>query len=355
MTSCRHLSVADLADGAGELELDPDGAPLAPYGVVELDPADLTPRLLAAAVRRLAAARTAVLVGHAKQQLSATADPLLRALSVTVVSAPRGADDRELPPTCVGADEPEAALAAIGATVRADPLASLTLRDLLRVTTAVDVVGGLVAESFAYSMLLAGPEFARWRAAHPPRLVPAAAGEPVLLTRDGRSLEIRLNRPDRRNAFGHTVRDALVEALALPLADETIERVLLVGNGPAFCSGGDLDEFGTTPDVATAHQIRLRQAAGLALHRLGDRAEVTLHGACVGAGIEIPAFASVVRARADVEIVLPELSMGLVPGAGGTVSLSRRIGRWRTEYLALTGRPIGLRTALAWGLVDAAL
>ncbi len=69
----------------------------------------------------------------------------------------------------------------------------------------------------------------------------------------------------------------------------------------------------------------------------------------------MPAFARRVLARPDLSVRLPELSMGLVPGAGGTVSLPRRIGRWRTEYLALTGEPIGLATALDWGLVDEAL
>jgi enoyl-CoA hydratase/carnithine racemase len=50
---------------------------------------------------------------------------------------------------------------------------------------------------------------------------------------------------------------------------------------------------------------------------------------------------------------LPELGLGLIPGAGGTVSVTRRIGRWRTAYLVLSGRTIGVETARAWGLVDA--
>jgi enoyl-CoA hydratase/carnithine racemase len=57
--------------------------------------------------------------------------------------------------------------------------------------------------------------------------------------------------------------------------------------------------------------------------------------------------------REGTRIRLPELAMGLVPGAGGTVSLPRRICRWRTAFLDLSGAPIELSTALAWGLVDA--
>jgi enoyl-CoA hydratase/carnithine racemase len=59
-----------------------------------------------------------------------------------------------------------------------------------------------------------------------------------------------------------------------------------------------------------------------------------------------------VRAHPDTVLGLPELSLGLIPGAGGTVSISRRIGRWRTAYLVLSGRTIDAPTALRWGLVD---
>ena len=56
--------------------------------------------------------------------------------------------------------------------------------------------------------------------------------------------------------------------------------------------------------------------------------------------------------RPDATLGLPELALGLIPGAGGTVSITRRIGRWRTAYLVLSGQTIGPSTALDWGLVD---
>jgi enoyl-CoA hydratase/carnithine racemase len=77
-----------------------------------------------------------------------------------------------------------------------------------------------------------------------------------------------------------------------------------------------------------------------------------LHGACVGSGIELPAFAGRVLAAPDTTIALPEVGLGLLPGAGGTVSLPRRIGRHRTALLALARPSIDASTALAWGLVD---
>jgi enoyl-CoA hydratase/carnithine racemase len=77
-----------------------------------------------------------------------------------------------------------------------------------------------------------------------------------------------------------------------------------------------------------------------------------VHGACVGAGTELPAFVAQVVARPDATFQLPEVPMGLIPGAGGTVSLPRRIGRQRTAYMAITGSTIDAATALAWHLVD---
>ncbi len=79
---------------------------------------------------------------------------------------------------------------------------------------------------------------------------------------------------------------------------------------------------------------------------------VGLHGACLGAGIELPAFAGRVVAADDARLGLPELDLGLVPGAGGTVSLPARIGRHRTLRLLLMGGTISAPVALEWGLVD---
>jgi enoyl-CoA hydratase/carnithine racemase len=65
------------------------------------------------------------------------------------------------------------------------------------------------------------------------------------------------------------------------------------------------------------------------------------------------AFCGHVQAERDSVIGLPELALGLIPGAGGTVSITRRIGRWRTAYLVMSGRTVTAATALEWGLIDA--
>jgi enoyl-CoA hydratase/carnithine racemase len=214
------------------------------------------------------------------------------------------------------------------------------------------VRAALDAESLAYSTLLGGTEFRAWLATRTPREVPVAAGDPVLVRRVGDRLLLRLNRPERRNAYGREMRDALVEALRVAVYDDTVAQVLIDGAGPVFCAGGDLDEFGTAPDPVTAHLVRTRAGAARLIAQLADRIEVRVHGWCVGAGIELPVFAGQVIASPGTRFRLPELGMGLVPGAGGTVSVPRRIGRWRTLYLVLSGRALDVVTALDWGLVD---
>lgn len=241
---------------------------------------------------------------------------------------------------------------AIRSNLERSPLASLVLVQLLRRSLASDVEGGLLAESLAYSTLQAGPEFAAWRASRRERKRDEGAEPAVLARREGDELRLELNRPGKRNAFSAEMRDALCEALTLVIQDASLRRVVLSGAGPSFCSGGDLDEFGTLPDPATAHAIRSTRNAAARLARVAERVEARVHGACVGAGAELPAFCRRVVAEPGAFFQLPEVALGLVPGAGGTVSLPRRIGRQRTAWLALSGRRLPAEEALAWGLVD---
>ncbi|MYR06576.1 enoyl-CoA hydratase/isomerase family protein [Gordonia sp. SID5947] len=237
--------------------------------------------------------------------------------------------------------------------VARNPQAATTLAAVLRTGTQVSVRQALDVESWAYSTLLGGDEFATWLASRGPRpLPPNPQVSPVIVERDGGRLTVTLNRPERRNAFGAALRDALVESLDVAVLDEAVTEIHLRGAGPVFCAGGDLDEFGTTPNPVLAHFIRTAGGAGVRLAQIADRTTAFLHGACVGAGIELPGLVGRVVVDPDVAIRLPEVSMGLIPGAGGTVGIPRRIGRWRTFHLAVTGDAIGAQTALRWGLAD---
>lgn len=233
------------------------------------------------------------------------------------------------------------------------PSAAVTLVQVLRGTGRGALGHDLVTESLAYSSLQAGPEFGAWLAARTPRSPRPPEGAPAVVTeRSGARVDVTLNRPGVRNAFSASMRDQLCEALSMAVADPSVGEVHLRGAGPDFCSGGDLDEFGTAADPASAHLVRTGRSAARLLAAVAGRTVAHLHGACVGAGIELPALAATVRAAADTRVQLPELSMGLIPGAGGTASLPRRIGRHRTAWMALSGAVVDVTTAASWGLVD---
>ena len=262
------------------------------------------------------------------------------------------AEDRRV----VTVDSVERALDELTERCRTWPQAAAVCDDVLR---SLDPAGptrtGLITESLAYSTLQSGPEFGRWLAERGPATVPLLP-EPVQAHREGNTLHVRFNRPQRHNAFSTDARGALLEALEVARLDPSVDEVVLGGNGRSFCSGGDLAEFGSFADPASAHLARTRHSPALVLdeitERLGRRCRAELHGQVLGSGLEMACYCGWVSCHPDATIGLPELALGLIPGAGGTVSITRRIGRWRTAYLVLSGRTIDAATALGWGLID---
>jgi enoyl-CoA hydratase/carnithine racemase len=237
--------------------------------------------------------------------------------------------------------------------IEAHPLAATTLVQLLRHNEQTSVPNGLFAESLAFATLQGSGEFHAHlkKRGHTPQ--PAASPHPaVQITREGDILHLVLNRPAHRNAFSMAMRDGLSEGLHLLAADPRLTKAILSGAGPYFCTGGDLGEFGLAKDLASAHLVRCTRHVGLLIHEHASRIECHVHGACIGSGIELPAFAHRIVAAEKTFFQLPEINMGLIPGAGGTVSILRRIGRHRTAYLCLSAKRITAPTALEWGLID---
>ena len=243
-------------------------------------------------------------------------------------------------------------LALLTNAIDAQPIAAGMLVQLLRHNARATLEDGLFAESLSYSSLQQSTGFRAWRDGDTRAKPRPLTQDPVLLERSDADLTITLNRPDAHNAYCTEMRDALVDGLHLAYADQTIERVLLRGKGPSFCSGGDLSEFGAVTDAGLAHLSRTTRSAGRLLANLACETQVLVHGACIGAGIEVPAFADQITASEDAFFQLPEVAFGLVPGAGGTVSVTKRIGRERTAWMALSGQRIDVETAHRWGLVD---
>ena len=237
--------------------------------------------------------------------------------------------------------------------LQSKPMASTALIQLLRNNHRLSVEDGLMLESLTYSTLQHGAEFLAWlNKRKTPNRDSRAPEQPVTVDRNDDRLTITLNRANKHNAFSASMRDALCEALALAETDHSIGQVILQGAGPSFCAGGDLDEFGLARDPALAHLTRTTRSPARLIDRISQRTTARLHGACIGAGIEMTAFAGHLVASRETFFALPEVGFGLVPGAGGTVSIPRRIGRHRAALLGLSGQRIDAALALEWGLVD---
>jgi enoyl-CoA hydratase/carnithine racemase len=244
----------------------------------------------------------------------------------------------------------EAQLHSAATNAAAAPVAAAVLARLLRLGEKLSFEAALELESLAYSTLLGSAEFRRWRATAKAGLNIPTVPEPVRYERANDDVTLVLASPGNHNAMTATMRDALFHGLSAVVDDPSRPRLVLRGEGKCFSTGGHLPEFGSAPDMARAHVVRVLRSSAMLLHRLGDRAEARLHGACIGSGIEVPAAAAHRIAAPDTIIQLPELGMGLIPGAGGTVTLTRAIGRHRLFWLALGGFRVGASQALDWGL-----
>ncbi len=253
----------------------------------------------------------------------------------------------------VSPDRLDETLDHLRAVASAQPVAATVATQVLRMTLGLGFETALMLESLGYSMLLASESFRAWRAATPVRDRGDRDQPRVAVSRDEAGIAIRMTRAGARNAVDARMRDALFEALEFALVDPDQAPVTLTGEGPSFSAGGDLDEFGSFEDPGRAHLVRVLRMPVRLVHKLGPRITARVQGACVGAGVEMPAGAGRIVAAPDAWFRLPEVAMGLIPGAGGTASIPRRIGRHRACYMAVSGLDVDAGTALRWGLVDA--
>ncbi|MCE2511125.1 MAG: enoyl-CoA hydratase/isomerase family protein [Acidimicrobiia bacterium] len=267
----------------------------------------------------------------------------LAALPVVSVAVGAGGETWDLT-----LDDPAPALEGL----RANPQASVVAAQTLRRTGQLGLLDALLVESLAYATLQAGPEHARWLAQRGRRTRRDTDQPRIEVTDNGASVTVTLSRPRLLNLFDAAMRDQLVDVLKALQAAADDRPVVLAGAGGNFCAGGDPAEFGSVEDPAAAHLIRSRANAAPWMATVARRTTALIDGACVGAGIELAAFCATVTATDRARFRLPELSMGLIPGAGGTVSIPARIGRQRTLWWLLTDAELDPAVALEWGLVD---
>ena len=165
-------------------------------------------------------------------------------------------------------------------------------------------------------------------------------------------VRIGLNRPERLNALGVDMVDALQAAIAEAVAGHA--RVILVrGSGRAFCAGADLKERRTMEEAARVQHNRAINAAVDALAAAPMPTIAVINGLALGGGCEIAIACDLRIAAQDAQIGLTEARIGAIPGAGGTQRLPRLIGAARALEMILTGEPVTAKRAAEIGLVNA--
>lgn len=161
---------------------------------------------------------------------------------------------------------------------------------------------------------------------------------------------LELNDPDRRNALGDQLRAELVEAALAADADPTVRCIVIAGAAKVFASGGDLKALSQLSPVDLHEGDRARHWA--ALRGLRTPVVAAVSGLCLGGGLELALCADLVIASERSRFGLPETSLGLIPGAGGTQLLPRLLGRALALDLVLTGRLLDAAEAERHGLVS---
>ena len=169
--------------------------------------------------------------------------------------------------------------------------------------------------------------------------------------RDGGIARIFLNRPQKVNALDSPMLDALAAALDEAAADDRLHVVVLGGYGAAFCGGADVNELASlTPSTARDFIGRVHRACDAA-RKVPVPVVARLHGAVIGAGLELAAACDRRVAARGTRFAMPEVRLAM-PSVVEAALLPRLIGSGRAAWLVLTGEAIDAERACDWGLVE---
>jgi enoyl-CoA hydratase/carnithine racemase len=176
-----------------------------------------------------------------------------------------------------------------------------------------------------------------------------AMSEQLQVERRAGVCELRLNRPEKRNAITVAMYEALAAALAAADADAEVRVVVLSGAGANFCAGNDLNDFLAAPRIDQEHPVLrlLRQ-----LTTFSKPLVAAVHGQTVGIGVTLLLHFDLVVAARGAQLTMPFVALGLVPEAGSSLLLPQLLGRQRAAELLLLGKPLDAARALELGLVN---
>ena len=175
--------------------------------------------------------------------------------------------------------------------------------------------------------------------------------------RDQHILLVTLDRPEASNAMNTRMGLDLMELFEGLLIDlEDLRAVVITGRGEkAFCAGGDLKERKGMSDATWQAQHAIFERMVRAIMGCPIPVIAAVNGSAYGGGCEIAAAADFVYASTNARFALTEVTLGIMPGAGGTQNLPRAVGERRAKELILSGLPFSAAEAEAWGLVNRVL
>jgi len=176
--------------------------------------------------------------------------------------------------------------------------------------------------------------------------------ESLIIEKDGPVLTITLNRPDVRNALDRATISKGKELISRLHYDSDVRVVIITGNGPVFCAGADLKERKTMSPADTRTYVNMIRATFTEIENLPKPIICAFNGGAFGGGLELALACDIRVSEPDATFSLPETSLGIIPGGGGTQRLPRLVGRGRAKELIFTAKRIDAQTALTWGLIN---
>lgn len=189
--------------------------------------------------------------------------------------------------------------------------------------------------------------------AAPPQAGAAQADQALFSQARGAVAVLTLNRPDRLNAIGRDVLGLLAIAVAEAEADEQIRALVIAGAGRAFCAGADLGEIEALPDARAFRRFIARMTEVYQLISDCPKPSVAaLHGVAFGGGLELALACDLRVAETGARLGVPEMKLGVLPGAGGTQRLPRLVPPAIAKQMILTGEPVTAQRAYDLGLVN---
>ncbi|MFW7194579.1 2,3-dehydroadipyl-CoA hydratase PaaF [Enterobacter sp. BNK-29] len=172
----------------------------------------------------------------------------------------------------------------------------------------------------------------------------------LTVTRHGRVLQLTLNRPAARNALNNALLTQLAEQLEAAASDIEISVCVIYGSERCFAAGADLNEMAEKDLPATLNDIRPQLWARI--NAFPKPLIAAVNGFALGAGCELALLCDAIVAGDNARFGLPEITLGIMPGAGGTQRLIRSVGKSLASKMVLTGESIPAQQALSAGLVS---